>query len=404
MRFTFRDAQGTTETVDAAGPREAWNSLAQRFGVNVNDLRGKVKIGVENGYTTSEKMVMKADARCPKCGDSGRLFVSEKTGLCDSCMQEAYDKGNAAENAAGKFSVGQAVQRLYVGGAPIPGAFGKVVAAGVGPDKNEYDVEGKGWKFRLSEDQLVTADWTNAMDAGEMREHIALTYYKELADGRPSSACTAEIERLARVLGRPTQEVYQQARSDARMVHSAGGPNAEGVMGNAAHMGCNGCDDSRSPLNKDGYCATCCKQQGQAFVADTAGETPMQNSTVVTPDDRQAAGAARYGSLANAAEEPVTVVAGEKGRDLGGRDIDGNPRTAGPGEKTYKIPPKPAENADEKCKGCGATGVEIQHGYCEKCSTITLTAEKKLKGFENGLFVTPSSKEALGSSRYGSKK
>jgi len=32
---------------------------------------------------------------------------------------------------------------------------------------------------------------------------------------------------------------------------------------------------------------------------------------------------------------------------------------------------KPVRNSAEKCKGCGVSDVEIQHGYCEKCSTKT---------------------------------
>lgn len=34
------------------------------------------------------------------------------------------------------------------------------------------------------------------------------------------------------------------------------------------------------------------------------------------------------------------------------------------------------------CKKCGAKGVEVDGGYCEACSTINLTAEKSIKGFE----------------------
>ena len=52
----------------------------------------------ENGFTTNEKMVMKANARCPRYGDSGRLFVSEKTGLCDSCMNKEYNRKNSADS------------------------------------------------------------------------------------------------------------------------------------------------------------------------------------------------------------------------------------------------------------------------------------------------------------------
>ena len=35
------------------------------------------------------------------------------------------------------------------------------------------------------------------------------------------------------------------------------------------------------------------------------------------------------------------------------------------------------DNSDEKCKGCGATNVEIQHGYCESCSTRSITIDAK---------------------------
>lgn len=37
------------------------------------------------------------------------------------------------------------------------------------------------------------------------------------------------------------------------------------------------------------------------------------------------------------------------------------------------------------CKQCGAKGLEVMGGYCEKCSTISMTVEKKLKGFENAI-------------------
>lgn len=51
----------------------------------------------ENGYTTNEKMVMRENVTCPKCGDRGRLFVSEKTGICDACMNEAYQNENSVK-------------------------------------------------------------------------------------------------------------------------------------------------------------------------------------------------------------------------------------------------------------------------------------------------------------------
>lgn len=50
----------------------------------------------KNGFTTNEQMVMREGVTCPKCGDSGRLHVSAKTGLCDACMQEAYDRENGS--------------------------------------------------------------------------------------------------------------------------------------------------------------------------------------------------------------------------------------------------------------------------------------------------------------------
>ena len=56
-------------------------------------------LNAENGFTTSDKMVMKEGVTCPKCGDSGRLYVSTKTGHCDSCMQEEYNKSGHVKNA-----------------------------------------------------------------------------------------------------------------------------------------------------------------------------------------------------------------------------------------------------------------------------------------------------------------
>lgn len=65
---------------------------------NRMNMGGVRKPEAQNGWTTNEKMVMREGVTCPKCGDRGRLYVSEKTGLCDACMKEAYDKEHA--NAA----------------------------------------------------------------------------------------------------------------------------------------------------------------------------------------------------------------------------------------------------------------------------------------------------------------
>lgn len=78
------------------------------------------------------------------------------------------------------------------------------------------------------------------------------------------------------------------------------------------------------------------------------------------------------------ATDPISVGHGWDGgsdpkgrRDIGGKDLDGNPRTAAPGEKTHKIPPPPEkENAGDihpskrRCTKCDFVGYPedvVQH-------------------------------------------
>lgn len=65
----------------------------------------------------------------------------------------------------------------------------------------------------------------NAMDAGELREHIATTFTQELISGSFSPALQALLEKGAKVLGWDVKRYADQARSDARVV-SHGMPNA----------------------------------------------------------------------------------------------------------------------------------------------------------------------------------
>ena len=51
------------------------------------------------------------------------------------------------------------------------------------------------------------------------------------------------------------------------------------------------------------------------------------------------------------------------------------------------------------CRGCGKSGVEVQAGYCEACSTVGFAVTKPIKGFE-----TPADREGLGNARYGGSK
>lgn len=108
--------------------------------------------------------------------------------------------------------------------------------------KKVFDVENKNIRddaFLAKKDAIIAAE-------KEIRSKLRALRGKE---GTP------EFQDLERKL-RDNEKEYDRLHRENKNADD------KGPFDQPNPMGCNGCDDSRAPLNKEGYCARCAKEQG----------------------------------------------------------------------------------------------------------------------------------------------